>query len=72
MLGTTIAEFFTATAKAESRSDSDYSAESFDTEPLESSTRKTSFFDGGMSDFTLIGSIFKTLGTPTAESWPVS
>ncbi|KAM0750537.1 kinase-like protein [Meredithblackwellia eburnea MCA 4105] len=27
-------------------------------------------FDGSKSDFALIGSIFKVLGTPTIESWP--
>lgn len=38
------------------------------TGPIERST----LFEGGFSDFALIGSIFKTLGTPTLETWPVS
>ena len=33
---------------------------------------KAALFDGGWSDFALIGSIFKTLGTPNLETWPVS
>jgi cyclin-dependent kinase 8/11 len=34
--------------------------------------KKAALFDGGWSDFALIGSIFKTLGTPSLDTWPVS
>lgn len=33
---------------------------------------RSSLFEGGFSDFALIGSIFKILGTPTLKTWPVS
>ena len=34
--------------------------------------KRRSLLNGGLSDFTLIGSMFKLLGTPTLENWPVS
>lgn len=34
--------------------------------------KRSALFDGGYSDFALIGSIFKSLGTPTLDTWPVS
>lgn len=35
-------------------------------------SRRETLFDGSATDFTLSGSIFKLLGTPTVETWPVS
>lgn len=72
MLGATIAELYTSPAVAEKLPSSPSSDDSFGygDEPAQAQ-RKSSLFDGGMSDFTLIGSIFKTLGTPTVETWPV-
>lgn len=32
---------------------------------------REALFDGGLSDFTLIGSIFKIIGTPDLQTWPV-
>lgn len=33
---------------------------------------RSSLFEGGYSDFALIGSIFRIRGTPSLETWPVS
>lgn len=37
----------------------------------EPSPRRETLFDAGMSDFVLAASIFRVLGTPTVETWPV-
>jgi len=33
---------------------------------------RTTLFDDGFGDIGLAGSIFRVLGTPTPETWPVS
>ncbi|GAA5851169.1 hypothetical protein JCM8547_004153 [Rhodosporidiobolus lusitaniae] len=38
----------------------------------EEELERRTLFQGGASDFLLAGSIFRVLGTPTAESWPES
>jgi serine/threonine protein kinase len=35
------------------------------------SVKREALFEGGFSDFALIGSIFKIMGTPTLDTWPV-
>lgn len=72
MLGTTVAEFYTSAAQPAEFATSDSSEWASDEDEQPEKNRRASFFEAGISDFTLIGSIFKTLGTPTLESWPVS
>jgi hypothetical protein len=55
--------------------DSDSEDEDEDVDPLEEVIRppvRTTLFDDGFGDIGLAGSIFRVLGTPTAETWPVS
>lgn len=85
-LGCCIATFFTPLALEHSSSpdsseDGQDSSDEFGKPPRppwmrkakgkqESPLRRADLFEGGHSDFALIGSIFRTLGTPTLESWP--
>jgi hypothetical protein len=47
-----------------------------DVDPLEEEVKRppvqTTLFGDGFGDIGLAGSIFRVLGTPTAETWPVS
>jgi hypothetical protein len=55
--------------------DSDSEDEDEDVDPLEEVIRppvRTTLFDDGFGDIGLAGSIFRVLGTPTEETWPVS
>lgn len=71
-LGCNIAEFFTALeSEAEDDADTPDAAMPAWMKPKPVLKRK-SLLNGGLSDFTLIGSMFKLLGTPTLETWPVS
>jgi serine/threonine protein kinase len=51
-------------------------SEDEDEDPLEEevirSPTQTTLFDDGFGDIGLAGSIFRVLGTPTVETWPVS
>jgi serine/threonine protein kinase len=54
---------------------SDSEDEDEDEDPLEEVIRppaRTTLFDDDFGDIGLAGSIFRVLGTPTAETWPVS
>ena len=57
-------------------SDFDDEDEDEDEDPLEEEVirppARTTLFDDGFGDIGLAGSIFRVLGTPTAETWPVS
>jgi serine/threonine protein kinase len=54
----------------------DSDEEDEDEDPLEEEVKRppvrTTLFDDGFGDIGLAGSIFRVLGTPTAETWPVS
>jgi hypothetical protein len=56
--------------------DSDSEDEDEDEDPLEEEVKRppvrTTLFDDGFGDIGLAGSIFRVLGAPTAESWPVN
>jgi serine/threonine protein kinase len=72
-LGATIASFFTTIGPTRSPSpDSDEPQMSFMSTLAPGPIVRLSFFEGGFSDFALIGSIFKTLGTPSLKTWQVS
>jgi serine/threonine protein kinase len=80
-LGATLAEFFTPIESPEKPSprpsppsDSGHWGYemSDDEEELHSAPRRQTLFDGSRTDFALAGSIFKLLGTPTIDTWPVS
>jgi serine/threonine protein kinase len=51
-------------------------SDSEDEDPLEEEVKRppirTTLFDDGFGDIGLAGSIFRVLGTPTGETWPVS
>jgi serine/threonine protein kinase len=72
-LGTVIAEFYTPlqqvpTSPASSRSGSPLD----DDDGHETPWTRATLFNGSRSELALIGSIFRELGSPTRESWPVS
>ena len=55
--------------------DSDSDVEDEDEDPLEEVIRppvRTTLFNDDFGDIGLAGSIFRVLGTPTPETWPVS
>jgi hypothetical protein len=55
---------------------SESGSEDEDEDPLEEEVNRpqaqTTLFDDGFGDIGLAGSIFRILGTPSAETWPVS
>jgi len=57
-------------------SNSDVEDEHKDEDPLDEEVvrppPRTTLFDDGFGDIGLAGSIFRVLGTPTPETWPVS
>jgi serine/threonine protein kinase len=59
-----------------SHQNSDEDDEDEDVDPLEEEVKwppiRTTLFDDGFGDIGLAGSIFRVLGTPTEETWPVS
>lgn len=76
-LGATLSEFFTALELPVPPSpDSEDEFERYyrqcATPPPEPTLQRKTLFDGGASDFLLAASIFRVLGTPTSETWPVS
>lgn len=77
-LGATIAEFFTfigpepPSSPSSDTSDPPVVLPPWQVPAQVVPVKRFSLFEGGMSDFTLIGSMFKILGTPTIETWPVS
>lgn len=72
-LGATISSFFTHVGPTMPPSpDSDEPRLSFMASLPSGPIVRSTLFDGGFSDFALIGSMFKIRGTPTLETWPVS
>ena len=70
-LGVVFASFFTSISS--SRPPSPFSDDSAEASlPPIGPLHRLDLFEGGFSDFTLIGSIFKVLGTPDTNVWPVS
>ncbi|KAK9900919.1 kinase-like protein [Cystobasidium minutum MCA 4210] len=74
-LGVTIANFFTEIGpRRPPTPDSDEPRAPFSFMNVAVSTagpiERSTLFEGGYSDFALIGSIFRTLGTPSLETWP--
>lgn len=71
-IGVVITDMFRRTPLQNADSDS----EDEDEDPLEEEVIRppirTTLFDDGFGDIGLAGSIFRVLGTPTAETWPVS
>jgi serine/threonine protein kinase len=71
-IGVVITDMFRPTPLQNADSDS----EDGDQDPLEEevirSPTQTTLFDDGFGDIGLAGSIFRVLGNPTAETWPVS
>jgi len=78
-LATTISELFRPFASTAVSSSASTSEEDDPYHELEDRSsrdppapRRQSLFTSGASDFVLSASIFKVLGTPTLDSWPVS
>lgn len=64
-LGCLFADFFMPLELEEEEDDG------YDFPPHEGHLIRKSLFDASRGDIALIWSIFKTLGTPTSEIWPV-
>lgn len=72
-LGAAISSFFTAVGPTRPPSpDSDEPYSPFMAAMPSGPIVRSTLFEGALSDFALIGSIFKILGTPTLETWPVN
>lgn len=67
-LGCTFAEFFTPLLPEEDDDEDDYPPELRDANPT---LVRKALFDGTRGEIGLAWSIFKILGTPTEDSWPV-